>query len=395
MAEGFDEVHLLEGWGEGDLVVVIDNLLRGHALCLEVEEELLGELDQVVEIAVSLIKLDHRKLGVVLEVDPFVAEATVDFVDSVETSDDEPFQVEFRSDSQVELHVQSVVVGDEGTGVGPPGDGVEHGGLDFEVASLVKKFSDSPDDLEPLLEDHSSLRVHDQVEVALSVPGLFVLETVELFGHREKALGEESKVLNENRKLSGLGSEEGPFDADDVSCIEALEGRVLLWTDGVFLDVDLESLLPVGEVKEGGAAHDPLGDDSTGGLDAGFLLFKGLGVGLFVLFENLRDCQRVVVTVGVGGDTLLLEFVSLLLPDDELVMFCHWILQIRHERCKTSQLYHFTLPLTTPTTRIRPGGLNFPGGLHLSPLCRREKALLWGASVLNPLLTVGWFRCRG
>lgn len=45
--------------------------------------------------------------------------------------------VELRGNPHVEVHVQVVVVGDEGTGNGPPGDQVHHGGFNLEGGVAV------------------------------------------------------------------------------------------------------------------------------------------------------------------------------------------------------------------------------------------------------------------
>ena len=70
----------------------------------------------------------------------FVAEIAVDFVDPLQAPHHQALQIELRGDPQVELHVQGVVVGDEGLGGGPPGDGLHHGGLHLQIAPAVEEL---------------------------------------------------------------------------------------------------------------------------------------------------------------------------------------------------------------------------------------------------------------
>ena len=53
-------------------------------------------LHQIPIIAVRLIKLQHRELGIVLRADPFIAEIAVDLIHAVEATDHQPLQIQLR-----------------------------------------------------------------------------------------------------------------------------------------------------------------------------------------------------------------------------------------------------------------------------------------------------------
>ena len=118
----------------------------------DVDDEVLRELHQVVVVGVGLVELEHGELGVVLGADALVAEVAVDLVDTVEAADDQTLEVEFRRDAQGERDVERVVVGLEGARCGAAGDGVEHGGFDFEVAARVEEVADRAEDVGALDE---------------------------------------------------------------------------------------------------------------------------------------------------------------------------------------------------------------------------------------------------
>ena len=130
-------------------------------------DEFFGEVHQVVVVGVGLVELEHGELGVVLGADAFVAEVAVDLVDAVEAADDEALEVELGRDAQGEVDVERVVVGGEGAGGGAAGDGVHHGGFDFEVAAVVEEVADGAEDGGALDEDFADVARVSDSEVRL------------------------------------------------------------------------------------------------------------------------------------------------------------------------------------------------------------------------------------
>ena len=109
-------------------------------------EERLVEIHHLVHGPISGIQFEHRELGIVRRVDAFVAEDAPDFVDALETADDQPLQVEFRRDAHVERHVESVVMGAERTRGRAAGDVQQRRRLDFEETSRVAEAPHLRDD---------------------------------------------------------------------------------------------------------------------------------------------------------------------------------------------------------------------------------------------------------
>jgi len=64
-----------------------------------------------VVIRVSPVEFYHRELRVVQTVHPFIAEVLAILPDFFKTTDNEPLQVEFISNSEIHGHVKFVVVG--------------------------------------------------------------------------------------------------------------------------------------------------------------------------------------------------------------------------------------------------------------------------------------------
>ncbi|MPN32215.1 hypothetical protein SDC9_179691 [bioreactor metagenome] len=97
----------------------------------------LEEVHHVMEVGVGLIQLHRRKLRVMLGVHTLVAEDAADLINPFQTAHHQPLEVQLSGDAHIHIQIQSIVVGDEGSGGGAAGDGVEHRGLHLHVAALV------------------------------------------------------------------------------------------------------------------------------------------------------------------------------------------------------------------------------------------------------------------
>ena len=78
-----------------------------------VRDELLGEIHVHRVVAVGLVGLEHRELGVVAGGDALVAEHARHLEHLVEAADDQPLEVQLGSDAQEQVDVERVVVRDE------------------------------------------------------------------------------------------------------------------------------------------------------------------------------------------------------------------------------------------------------------------------------------------
>ena len=145
----------------------------------------------VAVVGVGLVPLEHRELGVVLVREALVAEVLADLVDPLEPADDQPLEVELDRDAQVEVAVERVVVGGERPRERAAVERLQHRRLDLEEAALVEPAPDGGDHLRAQDEQLARLLVRDQVELAVAVAGLDVLEPVVLLGRRAQRLGQQ------------------------------------------------------------------------------------------------------------------------------------------------------------------------------------------------------------
>ena len=146
-------------------------------------------------IGVGLVELEHRELGIVVRGEALVAEVAIDLVDALEAAHHQPLQVQLRRDPQVQVDIQRVVVRDERPRRRAAIERLHHGRLDFDEAALLQLPPQGRDDLRARHEHFAHFGIGDQVEIALAVARLHVLEAVPLLGHREQRLGEELELL--------------------------------------------------------------------------------------------------------------------------------------------------------------------------------------------------------
>src|SRR5207244_8777599 len=85
----------------------------------------------------GLVELQHGELRIPPPAQTLVAKVAINFVHAIQPADRQAFQVEFRRDSQVEIHVERVVVRDEWPRYGASRDGLHHGSFYFDESMSI------------------------------------------------------------------------------------------------------------------------------------------------------------------------------------------------------------------------------------------------------------------
>ena len=172
--------------------------------------------------------------------------------------------MQLRRDAQVQVDVQGVVMGHERTRRRAALHRIEDGRLAFDVAQVVEVLADAAVDERALLEGLAHFRIDDQVDVALAVAGVHVLEAAPLVGQRADGLAQQDVVLHVQGDLAALRAEDRALAADDVADVQLLEAVIFVGAEIVHLDVDLDAAVLVLQVAEGGLAHAALAHEAAG-----------------------------------------------------------------------------------------------------------------------------------
>ena len=248
-------------------------------------DHILGNVHHAVVIGVCLVQLDGGELRVVLGVHALVAENTADLIYLLKAAHDQALEVQLGRNAHVHIDVERIVVRDERARRRAARDGVETRGLDLHKAAAIHKLTDLAHDCRALFKGVAHLGVDDQVNIALAVAHIGVLEAMPLFGQRREVFGEQRQLMHRNRDLTLLGAEHLALHADNITDVEFLVALVDLVAHVVALDIQLQPAVAVGQVGKGGFAHNALAHHAAG---------KAYGFA-FQLFEMLVDLIGVVV----------------------------------------------------------------------------------------------------
>ena len=133
-----------------------DDRAARHLLGDEMDHLLRAPHDVVV-VGVGFVELELREFGIVLEADALVAEVAADLVDAVESAHDQPLQIQFKADAQVEVLVQLVVMRDKGARRGAAVDRLQDGRLHLQEAFAVEVVAQGAQNRRPCAEQVSRI----------------------------------------------------------------------------------------------------------------------------------------------------------------------------------------------------------------------------------------------
>ena len=273
----------------------IDCLVADGNLSLAVKFEgnflkhLLDKLHHPDVVLVGHIDFHAGELRVVSLVHSLVAEVLCELIHSRVTADNQPLKVQLVGNSQIERDVERVVMGDERTRSSTARNALEDRGLNLKATGRIEVLAHRRYYLTPLDEDLAHLRIHDEVDIPLSILKFRIRERVEnlavlLFYNREypQGLAQERKFSGVDGELACLGDEGISLDSYDVADVEELlEDRVvhrlvLAWTNLVTFHIHLNPASLVLQFNERRRAHNPAGHYSSGNADIRKITFLGI-----------------------------------------------------------------------------------------------------------------------
>ena len=205
-----------------------------------------------------------------------VAEVLSDFIHALKAAHDETLQVQLGGDAQVEVHVQRIVVGDEGAGTGTAGNTLQNGSFDFGIACLVQHLAHGFHHERALLEGFLDIGIDDKVHVALAIAQFGVIKAVVghailLLDHRQgfQALGQNGDFLGQDGDFARLGAKHRTLDTNKVAQVEQLleyciiVRLVVIGTEVIAAHIYLDAALGVKQFGETGLTHDTAAHHTT------------------------------------------------------------------------------------------------------------------------------------
>src|SRR5487761_1308148 len=131
---------------------------------------------------------------------------------------------------------------------------LEHRGLHLDESTLVEQSAQPGDDLGPRSKHFAHLRVRDQVDVALAVADLDVLEAVPLLGQRPQGLGQKLQRVHLGGRLPAPCTEHRSLHADHIARVEVGKQLEGFGTEDVAAGKQLDATNAVLQVGKGRTA---------------------------------------------------------------------------------------------------------------------------------------------
>ena len=189
-------------------------------------QQVLGQVHQVMIIRIGLIEFQHGEFRIMPGRQPLVTKITINLVDLFITTDNQSFQIQFRCDTQKQVHVQRIVEGSERPCSGTTRNGLHHRCFDFQIAKPVQVLTNVLHNAAAHAKGVSRHIVHDEIDIALPVAGFLVGQTVKLFRQGPQRLRQHANRLGAHRQFTGFRPEQRTLGANDVAHVPALEGLV-------------------------------------------------------------------------------------------------------------------------------------------------------------------------
>jgi hypothetical protein len=206
-------------------------------------------------VGVRLIRLEHCELRIPPPAQALVAEIAVDFVHAIESADRQPLQIQLGRDAQEQVHVERVVMSLKGTRHRPARNGMHHRRLNFDESLGIEIAAERLHQLAALQKNLAHFGIHHQVHVALPVAQFDISQPVPLLGQRQQVFCEECQFFSVNAEFASTGAKQVSADANVVAQVEEFPEFKAPFANSVLLDIELESLSILLQMREPGLAH--------------------------------------------------------------------------------------------------------------------------------------------
>src|SRR5918995_155660 len=192
-ANSFDEGHPAERRREIECLAVVLEYRGIQAVLYHTRDQVLGQTHHVGVIGIGLVQLEHGEFRIVSPVHPFVSEVVADFVYPLQSADQQPLEIQLIGYSEVQRHVQGVVMRDERLSRRASVQGLKNRGFHFQKAALVQEASHEGGGFRAEHEHVPYVRVNSKIGVPLTIAELGIRKPAEGDRSVRTALGLSSR----------------------------------------------------------------------------------------------------------------------------------------------------------------------------------------------------------
>ena len=118
----------------------------------------------------------------------------------------------------------------------------------------VENLAHALNNLAAFYEGFTHLRINNQIYIALTITGFYVLQAVPFFGQRTQRLRQHFYGSSLNRQLAHMGAESSAGNANGVTDVHELNQRIVFFTDNILTYIYLDTAGLVLHIHEAGLA---------------------------------------------------------------------------------------------------------------------------------------------
>src|SRR5450759_2902608 len=132
-------------------------------------DNLLGKTHHPVIILKSNVNLHNCKFGIMCTVHAFVTEIFRKFIYPFKTSNNKPLQVKFICNSQIERHVESIMMSNKWFCRGSARYRLQNRCLNLKITFRVKEFTHRLNNPGSFSENIANLWINNQIDITLTI----------------------------------------------------------------------------------------------------------------------------------------------------------------------------------------------------------------------------------
>ena len=149
-----------------------------------------GQIHHSIVVGICLIELHQCELRIVPGVQPFVAEYAPDFIDTLQTADNQSFQRQFQRNAELEIFIQRIEMRLERSCCRAACICHEHRCFYFHKSLGIQILTNTADDFRTLDKGVLYFRVHNQIYITLAIADVCVGQAVKFLWQNLQALAQ-------------------------------------------------------------------------------------------------------------------------------------------------------------------------------------------------------------
>ena len=132
-------------------------------------------------------------------------------------------------------------MGNKRTGRCTAGNGSQNRSFNLQKIPGIKIVTNRLYDIGPCYKGIHNLRIHNQINITLTITDFCISKAMEFFRQWPQRLGQQIKSLNSHSQLPTVGTEHMPLYPNNITYIQQLELLVFFFPQNIQLKINLDT----------------------------------------------------------------------------------------------------------------------------------------------------------